>query len=55
MLLNTRIQSIDLLMTFSVQSHGTFLDLFRIIPQRRSSYITRNLDEIPLFNTKHTC
>ena len=27
--------------------------LFRIIPQRRSSYITRNSDEIPLFKTKH--
>ena len=27
--------------------------LFRIIPQRRSSYITRNSEEIPLFKTKH--
>ena len=27
--------------------------LFRIVPQRRSSYITRNSDEIPLFKTKH--
>ena len=27
--------------------------LFRIIPQRSSSYITRNSDEIPLFKTKH--
>ena len=27
--------------------------LFRIIPQRRSSYIARNSDEIPLFKTKH--
>ena len=27
--------------------------LFKIIPQRRSSYITRNLDEIPLFKTNH--
>ena len=27
--------------------------LFRIIPQRRSSCITRNSDEIPLFKTKH--
>ena len=27
--------------------------LFRIIPQRRSSYITRNSDEIPLFKAKH--
>ena len=25
----------------------------KIIPQRRSSYITRNLDEIPLFKTNH--
>ena len=27
--------------------------LFRIIPQRRSSYITRNSDEVPLFKAKH--
>ena len=27
--------------------------LFKIIPQRRSSYITRNSDEIPLFKTNH--
>ena len=27
--------------------------LFRIIPQRKSSYITRNSDEIPLFKTNH--
>ena len=27
--------------------------LFGIIPQRRSSYIARNSDEIPLFKTKH--
>ena len=27
--------------------------LFRIIPQRNSSYITRNSDEIPLFKTNH--
>ena len=26
---------------------------FRITPQRRSSYITRNSDEIPLFKAKH--
>ena len=28
--------------------------VFRIIPQRRSSYITRNSDEISLFKAKHT-
>ena len=27
--------------------------LFRIIPQRSSSYITRNSDEVPLFKAKH--
>ena len=27
--------------------------LFKIIPQRRSSYITRNSNEIPLFKTNH--
>ena len=27
--------------------------LFRVIPQRRSLYIMRNSDEIPLFNAKH--
>ena len=27
--------------------------LFRIIPQRRSSYITRNADEIHFFKAKH--
>ena len=27
--------------------------LFKIIPQRRSSYITRNSDEIPVFKTNH--
>ena len=27
--------------------------LFKIIPQRRSAYITRNSDEIPLFKTNH--
>ena len=27
--------------------------LFRIIPQRRSSYITKNSDEIPLFKANH--
>ena len=27
--------------------------LFKIIPQRRSSYITRNSDKIPLFKTNH--
>ena len=27
--------------------------MFRIIPHRRSSYVTRNSDEIPLFKTKH--
>ena len=27
--------------------------LFKIIPQRRSSYITRNSDGIPLFKTNH--
>ena len=27
--------------------------MFKIIPQRRSSYITRNSDEIPLVKTNH--
>ena len=27
--------------------------LFKLIPEKTSSYITRNTDNIPLFNTKH--
>ena len=27
--------------------------LFKLIPEKTSSYVTRNADNIPLFNTKH--
>ena len=30
--------------------HNTF---FKLIPKKMSSYVTRNADSIPLFNTKH--
>ena len=38
---------------FKILKNKTSDYLFRIILQRRSSYITRNSDEVPLFKAKH--